>query len=266
MNDPTTRLKEISRHWLDTRDAFRDVIEAGPPPPESSFAEDLSVVLARESSLPQAAALLNYAFDSADVLERMWHVPVHHVPSDYVLMRAMVDNAIRVIWLIDPDVQGERLIRAWQLARDAPARSKARATTMLKEDPQRSIAEELRATAANAKTYIAQLDAAFSEALGTLPTPRFLQAADFIAATERQPLHAGIDGGVARLWSQLSELVHGSIVSTEHRMVADPPEGHVRLTRANVEDIALAAGLVTRILDGALDRFYTRFDAAISSI
>jgi len=45
-------------------------------------------------------------------------------------------------------------------------------------------------------------------------------------------------------------------------MIAHPPEGHVRLTRANVDDIALAAGLVTRILDGALDRFYARFDAS----
>jgi len=262
MDDPIARLQELSRHWLDTRDAFRDVIETGPPQPGSAFAADLGLVLAKESTLPQAAAMLNYAFDSADVLERMWHVPVHHVPSDYVLMRAMVDNAIRAIWLVDPDDQRERLTRAWRLARDAPMRSKARATVMLKEDPQRSIADELKATAANAKTYIADLDAAFNKALGTLPTPRFLQAADFIAATERQPLHAGIDGGVARFWSQLSELVHGSIASTEYRMIAHPPEGHVRLTRANVDDIALAAGLVTRILDGALDRFYARFDAS----
>ena len=261
MDDPIVRLRELSRHWLDTRDAFREVIEAGPSQPGSAFADDLDLVMAKESTLPQAVAMLNYAFDSADVLDRMWHVPVHHVPSDYVLMRAMVDNAIRVIWLVDPDDQRERLTRAWMLARDAPMRSKARATAMIKVDPQRSIADELKATAANANTYIDDLDVAF-RALGTLPTPRFLQAADFIAAAERQPLHAGIDGGVARFWSQLSELVHGSIASTEYRMIADPPEGHVRLTRANVDDIALAAGLVTRILDGALDRFYARFDAS----
>lgn len=260
MDDATLRLQEISRHWLDTRDAFREVITAGLPPESSDFEADLRLMLRSVSTLPQAAFMLNCAFDSAEVLDQAWHVASHHVPSDYILMRAMLDNAIKTIWLIEPEAASERVTRAWLLARDAPARSKARATTMLKTNPARPSADALKATASNAKKYIADLDEAFERAVGPLPAPTSPKAADFIVATERQELESGNDGGIERLWSQLSELVHGSMAPTEYRRVVDPPAGHLRPTRANVDDLALAAGLITRILDGALDLFYSRFD------
>ena len=131
---------------------------------------------------------------------------------------------------------------------------------MVRASPQRPSAESLNATASNAKAYIADLDATFKKAIGTLRTPTTLQAEDFITAAERQNLEQGEDGGIARLWSQLSELVHGSMVPTEQRRVVDTPTGHLRPTRPNVEDIALSAALITRMLDGALNLFYSRFD------
>ncbi len=259
VDNAAVRLQEISSYWLDLRDSFRGVITAGLPPEGSAFEADLKLVRRTVSTLPHAAFMLNSAFDSAEVLEMVWHVPSHHVPSDYILMRAMLDNALRTIWLLEPDEVAERLVRAWLLARDAPNRSKTRATTMTRASPQRPSAESLKATASNAKAYIAELDETFEKAIGKLPAVVTLQAEDFIGAAERQNLEQGEDGGIARLWSQLSELVHGSMVPTEFRRVADAPAGHLRPTRPNVEDIALSAGLITRMLDGALNLFYSRF-------
>lgn len=260
MDNAATRLQEISKYWLDLRDSFRGVITTGLPPEGSDFEADLKLVRRTVGTLPHAAFMLNSAFDSAEVLEIAWYVPSHHVPSDYMLMRAMLDNALRTIWLLEPDEVEERLVRAWLLARDAPNRSKTRATKMLKASPQRPSADSLKATAANAKRYIADLDEMFKKAIGTLPAPTTPQAEDFITAAERQALEQGEDGGIARLWSQLSELAHGSMVPTEHRRVADTPTGHLRPTRPNLEDIALSAGLITRMLSGALNLFYARFD------
>ncbi|WP_285362923.1 hypothetical protein [Microbacterium sp. LMC-P-041] len=259
MNDAASKLIEAADYWIRTRDAFRALIEAGLPPVGSDLDEDLSKVLNRLSTLPQAVAMLNYAFDSADVLHRLWHEPMFHVPTDYVLLRAIVDNAVRVIWLLEPDDSEGRLTRAWLLARDAPARTKRRITASLREDSARPSAQDMRAAAVNATSYMKDLDHLFAEALHRLPSPQVLRASDFIAAAERHPLHDGVDGGVTRLWSQLSELVHGTITATEHRMVDDPPIAHSRVTRANVDDLALTAALVSRIVEGALDLFYTRF-------
>lgn len=255
------RLQMIATQWIETRDAFRAVIIAGPPPQGSDFATDSTSVQTGPGTLSQAASMLNYAFDSAEILAHMWHLPLHHVPSDYVLMRAIVDNAIRTIWLLDPNESRARNLRTWLLARDAPARAKARATRMLKELPSRSIAPGLIETARNSGAYLKALDAQFDMAIGPLPAPKLVQAAHFVAAAEKQQFHNGIDGGVERFWSQLSEIVHGSIVPTDYRMVAESPHGHVRTTSANVADLALAAGLVTKIIDGAVELFYTRFGA-----
>tara|TARA_R110002020_G_scaffold14291_12_gene50753 strand:- start:4806 stop:5621 length:816 start_codon:yes stop_codon:yes gene_type:complete len=261
VDDATRRLQEISSYWLDARDSFRGVITASLPSGGSGFDADLSLVRRTVGTLPQSAFMLNSAFDSAEVLELAWHVPSHHVPSDYILMRAMLDNALRTIWLLEPNETQERLERAWLLARDAPSRSKIRATTMIKTSPQRPSAEKLKAAASNAKAYIADLDDTFEKAIGPLPPATTLRANDFIAAAERQEFEEGEDGGITRLWSQLSELVHGSMVPTEYRRIADTPVGHLRPTRANVVDIALSAGLITKALDGALGLFYSRFEA-----
>ncbi|MBT2500875.1 hypothetical protein J7E25_17410 [Agromyces sp. ISL-38] len=224
---------------------------------ESDFAQDLALIQARESTFPQAVSMLNYAFDSGDVLAGMWATPEYHVPSDYVLMRAMLDNLIRTFWLLDQVDARERNVRAWLLARDAPARSQSRNGRMLKANPERSIADELRTAAVNAKNCLKELDNAFAEAVGSLPQPRALQPEEFITVAERQPFH-DVDGGVDRFWSQLSEIVHGSITPTEYRLDKAETVGQVRVTRPNIKDLALAAGLVTRVLDGALELFYAR--------
>ncbi|MEW2005726.1 hypothetical protein [Microbacterium sp. NPDC079208] len=259
MSDAASKLVEAADYWIRARDSFRAVIEAGLPPAGADLDEDLSRAHNRVSTLPQAAAMLNYAFDSADVLHRLWHEQLFHVPSDYVLLRSMLDNAIRVIWLLEPSVSDDRLVRAWLLARDAPSRTKRRITASLREDYARPSADEMRAAALNAKSYLKDLDQYFADVLHRLPSPRVLRASDFIAAAERHPLHDGVEGGITRLWKQLSELVHGTIAATEHRMIDDPSIAHSRVTRANVDDLALTAALVSRILEGALDLFYERF-------
>ncbi len=259
MSNAASKLVEAADYWIRARDAFRAVIEAGLPPAGSDLDEDLRRALNRVSTLPQAAAMLNYAFDSADVLHRLWHERLFHVPSDYVLLRAMLDNAIRVIWLLEPNGTDDRLTRAWLLARDAPSRTKRRITASLREDSSRPSADEMKGAAANVKSYLDDLDQYFADILHRVPSPQVLRASDFIAAAERHPLHDGADGGITRLWNQLSELVHGTIAATEHRMVDDPPIAHSRVTRANVDDLAITAALMSRVIEGALDLFYQRF-------
>lgn len=259
MSDAASKLVEAADYWIRARNAFRAVIEAGLPLVGSDLHDDLRRAMNRVNTLPQAVAMLNYAFDSADVLHRLWHERLFHVPSDYVLLRAMLDNAIRVLWLLEPSRTDDRLTRAWLLARDAPSRTKRRITASLRENSARPSADEMRAAALNAKSYVNDLDRYFANVLHRLPSPQVLRASDFLAAAERHPLHDGVDGGVTRLWNQLSELVHGTIAATEHRMVDDPPIAHSRVTRANVDDLALTAALVSRIVEGALDLFYKRF-------
>lgn len=249
--DPVERLKEVSGYWMRQYERFERV--SSNLSLDCDFSLDLSFVHDENSTFWQADSLLNNVFDASDTLAVLWHQEVHHVPSDYVLMRTMVDSALRVIWLLDPDDTQERVGRAWRLARDAPARSKLASETMLKGAHNRPSADSARTAAQNASCALTSIDAKFRDAGIATPPLQLVKPEETIPVAEAKPFHVGRDGDVQRLWSQLSELVHGSAVPVRFRQNVEDGKA-----RPNVDHIAKAASLVTRLVEAALDQFHER--------
>lgn len=257
MREPTVRMGEQAEYWRTIYALFRDALEVAPDP-AADFMADAGLVDGEYGTYAQAVALLNNAFDSTDTLGILWSIPRAHVPSDYLLMRAVVDNALRTIWLLAPDDPRERTIRAWRHARDTPRRVKTRAEGMLREDPERATRQNLLAEVKNVKEHLKEIDDTFEPTIGRPRGLDIVRAEEFIREAEAQPLHAGRDGDIQRLWAQLSELAHGAAVPVKSRMLQHEPQGHIRPSHADPTDLVQAADIVTRVLEAALELFYTR--------
>jgi len=249
------KLQSLSAMYLQSIEMYQtsvhDGVEHGSP-----FMVDLRRVRRGMSPYELGSGLLSNALDAAHTLSTLWSAEALHSPTDFGLMRLVIDNALRAIWLTAPQDSDLRLQRAWRVACDSPFRAKRGAEAALRRDLSELDRGMYERTARQCKARLTEIDAIFTDAEVVIAKKhRAVEMAEIFTDSHiswwLDSLH------VRRLWTLLSSMVHGELdqVSAFSITAVDPSDERVRLHNPDPDMLSSTGATVNLILVSAVYGF-----------
>ena len=248
----TEKLIGLAGTFLNSIEIFHAGIRQGVEE-ASPFMEDLRAVRRGLSPYELGSGLLSNALDAAHTLATLWGEEQFHSPTDFALMRLMMDNAIRSTWLTAPASSDARLQRAWRVACDSPHRAKRGAEAALKRPLPESDRKKYLSTAKDTKAILQEIDGVFRAAgVEVSSNHKAIEMneifADDALSSWFEEIHA------RRLWSLLSSMVHGELTQVAQYSLSrvDPSDERIRLHNPDPAMLASVGASVKIVLQAAV--------------